>query len=396
MSPVYQGSRRTLCTGPVATKRFFQSVRLAMLVLLLVLPTTPASGTDGLTVWEREHISEAMQLIRTHALGPPKSTRGMVDDLLRAYARSLDPYSDYLTSREYTAFQESTSADYFGVEMDIEKRGGRIYLFPFRGGIAEKRGILGGDELIAVNGAPVYGQSVFVVGSQIRGAEGMTVQLTIRSGQGIPRVLTLRRQSSTYVSVRSKIMPQAHYIQVTRFAGNTREQLEKVLQFSESNGAPLVIDLRGNQGGSLRVARHCADFFLEQGEVLFKLRYRDEVREILAEQPGMIATRIVLIQDHGTASAAEAFIAALRNNGQVVAVGQKTYGKGLAQRFLPLSDGSALLVTYAEILTPDGTPFHNQGMEPDLALPDAWTDMDFSQQASLAGLFDFLHQQTNP
>ena len=372
------------------------SGRFAALALLLILPATPACGTDGLAEREREHVSEAVQLIRTYALDPPQSTRGMVDELLRAYARSLDPYSDYLTSREYAAFLESTSADYFGVEMDIEKKGGRIYLFPFQGGIAEKSGIRSGDELIAVNGAPVFGQSVFVVGSQIRGAEGVTVQLIIRSGQGIPRVLTLRRQSTGYVSVRSKIMDQAHYIQVTRFAGNTKEQLEKVLESGEDNGLPLVIDLRGNQGGSLRVARQCADLFLGQGAVLFKMRYRDEVRDILAEQPETIAARIVLIQDHRTASAAEAFIAALRGNKRSLSVGRVTYGKGLTQRFLPLSDGSAMLVTYAEILTPDGTAFHNQGMEPDLALPETWVDRDFSQQTSLAGLFDFLHQQANP
>ncbi|MBM9536205.1 S41 family peptidase [Desulfobulbus alkaliphilus] len=369
---------------------------VTVLILLLVLPAAPARGTDGLTASEQEHLSEAVRLIRTHALDPPKSTRGMVDDLLRAYARSLDPYSDYLTSREYTAFQESTSADYFGVEMDIEKKGGRIYLFPFRGGLAEKNGIRSGDELIAVNGAPVFGQSVFVVGSQIRGAEGGIVQLTIRSNQGIPRVLTLRRQSTGYVSVRSIMLEQAQYIQVTRFARNTREQLEKVLASEENNGLVLVIDLRGNQGGSLRVARQCADLFLEQGTVLFKMRYRDEVRAVLAEQPGAITARIVLIQDQGTASAAEAFIAALRGNKSSMSVGRTTYGKGLAQRFLSLNDGSALLVTYAEILTPEGFPFHNQGMEPDLVLPETWADMDFSQQASLSELFALLPQQSSP
>lgn len=372
------------------------SGRLAIVVLLFVLGAASAVGADGLVAREREHISEAVQLIRTHALDPPKSTRGMVDDLLRAYARSLDPYSDYLTSREYAAFLESTSADYFGVEMDIEKKGGRIYLFPFKGGIAEKSGIQGGDELIAVNGAPVFGQSVFVVGSQIRGVEGVTVQLTTRSGQGIPRVLTLRRQSTGYVSVNSNILAQAHYIQITRFARDTGEQLKKILESGENNGLPLVIDLRGNQGGSLRVARQCADLFLEQGAVLFKMRYREEVREVFAEQPGAIAARILLIQDRGTASAAEAFIAALRANKRSLSVGWVTYGKGMAQRFLPLSDGSALLVTYAEILTPDGAALHNQGMEPDLALPETWADRDFSQPALLAELFDLLHLQANP
>jgi carboxyl-terminal processing protease len=365
------------------------------MMLLLVLLAAPAHGAAGLAESEMRHLNEAVQLIRAHSLVPPKSSRGMTDDILRSYTRTLDEYSDYLTSREYAAFLESTSSDYFGVEMDIEKKGGRIFLFPFKDGIAEKSGIQAGDELIAVNGAPVYGQSIFVVGAQIRGADGMTVQLILRSGQGIPRALTLRRQSTDYVSVRSKIMAQARYIQITRFAKNTGEQLEKVLQAGGEDGGTLVVDLRRNQGGSLRVARQCADLFLERGAVLFKLRYRDGVREILAERPPSTTSRIVLIQDDSTASAAEAFIVALRGNGRAVSIGRTTYGKGLAQRFLPLADGSALLVTYAEILTPDGAAYHNQGLQPDLVLPDDWTDVDYNQEESLSGLFDFLQQNQN-
>jgi carboxyl-terminal processing protease len=223
----------------------------------------------------------------------------------------------------------------------------------------------------------------------------MTVQLTLRSGQGIPRVLTLRRQRTDYVSVRFKNMAQARYIQLTRFAKNTEEQLEKALEAGDEDGGTIVVDLRRNQGGSLRVARQCADLFLERGAVLFKLRYRDEVREVLAERPSVTNSRIVLIQDDSTASAAEAFIVALRGNGRAVSIGRTTYGKGLAQRFLPLADGSALLVTYAEILTPDGAAYHNQGVQPDLVLPEEWTDVDYAQQDSLSGLFDFLQRNQN-
>ncbi len=366
------------------------SLALSFIVLLLNLFALPVHGAEGLAEEEMKLINTAVEQIRLHALVAPKSTRKMTDDILRAYSHSIDDYTDYLTSQEYAAFLESTSSDYFGVQMDIQKKDGSILLFPFKGGLAEKSRIQAGDELIAVDGSPVYGKSVYVVGAQIRGAEGLTVQLTLRSGQGIPRVLTLRRQKTNYESVNWKTTGATHFIEVSRFAKNTEEQLSHILNTIGADGKTVVMDLRRNQGGSLRVAWECADLFLEKGTVLFKLRSRNETKEIVAEQPQRTDSRVLLIQDGSTASAAEAFIAALTRNGRALSVGRKSFGKGLAQRFLPLPDGSALLLTYAEILMPDNVGYHNQGLEPDIRLPEELADEDFSQDASLSRLLDFI------
>jgi len=366
------------------------SLALSFMVLLLSLFALPVHGAEGLAEEEMKLINTAVEQIRLHALVAPKSTRKMTDDILRAYSHSIDDYTDYLTSQEYAAFLESTSSDYFGVQMDIQKKDGSILLFPFKGGLAEKSRMQAGDELIAVDGSPVYGKSVYVVGAQIRGAEGLTVQLTLRSGQGIPRVLTLRRQKTNYESVNWKTTGATHFIEVSRFAKNTEEQLSHILNTIGADGKTVVMDLRRNQGGSLRVAWECADLFLEKGTVLFKLRSRNETKEIVAEQPQRTDSRVLLIQDGSTASAAEAFIAALTRNGRALSVGRKSFGKGLAQRFLPLPDGSALLLTYAEILMPDNVGYHNQGLEPDIRLPEELADEDFSQDASLSRLLDFI------
>ncbi len=366
------------------------SIALSFTVLLLGPFSFPVHSADGLSEEEMKFFNSAVEQIRLHTLVAPKSTRGMIDDILRAYCHSIDEYADYLTSREYAAFLDSASSDYFGVQMDIQKKDGSILLFPFKDGLAEKSHIKAGDELIAVNGLPVYGKSVYVIGGQIRGAEGMAVQLTIRSGRGIPRVLTLRRQKTYYESVRWKNSGAAHFIQISRFAKDTEAQLGLALDTMAADGRTIVIDLRRNQGGSLRIAWECANFFLEKGTVLFRLRTRNETKEILADQPQRIGNRIFLIQDGSTASAAEAFVAALTRNGRALSVGRKSFGKGLAQRFLPLADGSALLLTYAEVITPDNVSYHNQGLEPDLPLPEELVDEDFSQDASLSRLLDFI------
>lgn len=356
-------------------------------VFLFCLFLVGVSAASGLSDAELKRINEAAALIRSHALIVPKSTKRMTNDIIRSYSHSIDDYGDFLTASEYAAFLESSNSDYFGVEMDIEKRHEHIYLYPFKGGRAEKSGIQAGDELMAVNGAPVYGKSVFLVGSTIRGVEGEPVQLTVRSGKGIPRLFTLRRENTNYASVRFQSFDSVYYVQITRFVQNTAVLLKGFLKRDAGESKILVVDLRQNQGGSLRVARQCADFFLESGTVLFHLQTRDSIRDILAETPVMVAGRVILIQDKNTASAAEVFIAALVENGRAVAAGEKSFGKGLAQRFLPLSDGGALRLTYAEILTPENNAYNGKGLLPTIPLSEEFLNRDFSRKQVI---LDFL------
>lgn len=86
-------------------------------------------------------LSAALEQVRTHGLVAPQSNQRLLDDILRASLHSLDDYSDYLTAFEYAAFLESNSAEYFGVQMDRQKRNGAMLLFPFKGGLAEKSSI---------------------------------------------------------------------------------------------------------------------------------------------------------------------------------------------------------------------------------------------------------------
>jgi len=369
-------------------QRRFAFVMVGLALFGLAAEPTPAACAQA--VEEAQLLAAAVEQIRDHGLAAPRSSRKIVDDLLRAYAHSLDDYSDYLTAREYAGFLESTSSDYFGVETDMQKRDGTLRLYPFKGGLAEKSGIGPGDELVAVNGSPVYGKSVYVVGAMIRGTEGETVQLTIRTGQAIPRSLSLRRQRSHYQSVVRQGAGTAHFIRITRFAKDTEAQLRRILEGLGNDGLPILLDLRGNQGGSLISARECAELFVGPGTVLYQLRDRDATRMVAAEQPQLAAGRLTLLQDNDTASAAEAFVAALTANKRALSVGAPTYGKGLAQRFLPLPDGSALLLTYAEILTPDGVAFHQRGLAPGLRLPEELAHQDFSRESSITALFDFI------
>lgn len=364
-------------------------------VLLFVHSAVPVHGAGADSASERYIVREAMDLIGRHALYPLPSLSVVNREQLRGGVRGLDEYSDYLSREEYQGLLESTTADYFGVEMEIRRKGRSIVLFPFEGGVAEKHGILTGDELIAVDGMPVDDASVFFVGSMIRGAEGATVKLAIRSGMEPVRTLHLRRQQAHYESVRGATASSTPYIRLTRFMDDTDQALSRRLSRIEGNAKAVVIDLRGNQGGSLSAAEKCAALFLNQGDVVYRLRTKSGTKSIAAEKPAVFSNSLVLLQDENTASAAEVFIAALTANRKALSAGRKTYGKGLAQRFLPLSDGSALFLTYGELLPPDNRAFNGIGLDPTVSLPQGYLDADFAQDTSLRVLLYRVQQTTH-
>ena len=373
------------------------SQSLGLLLATCLLPINDAAilhaADQPLSQLELQLLSEAVGKIRSHGLNVPPSSKRITDDILRAYAQSFDEYSDYLTAKEFAAFQESTSSDYFGVQMDLEQKNGLLLLFPFKDGLAARAGIRAGDQLLAVDGQPVAGKSIYVVGSMIRGEEGSTVQLTLRSGSSVPRTLTLRRYRASYQSVNWQKGALAHLIQITRFTKESAEELASVLRRIDGDNRQVVVDLRGNQGGSLISGRMCAAYFLKPGTVLFHLRDRDGVRPVVAEQPMLLHNPVTLLQDGATASAAEAFILALTGNQRARSLGSTSYGKGLAQQFLPLSDNSALRLTYAEILAVDKSPYHGRGLAPTRSLPKSLLEADFTDEGAMGQLLRLIEEQ---
>lgn len=272
---------RNLCSSH---RQWLLIISIAFVFFALSVNTVTAQIVSKLPVKDVCIAGEAMELIHTNALLSPENNPGLTKNILRTYVRNIDDYSDYLSAHEYTAFLESNNSDYFGVQMDIQKKNGVIVLFPFSGGIAEKAGILPGDELMAVDGVPVYGKSVYVGGSLIRGIEGEIIQLIIRSGVGVPRSLTFHRQITRFKSVRITPLKRAYYIQVVRFVDGTDTLMSQLINTLPDKLKTIVIDLSANQGRNLLAARKCAELFLKKGEVIYSLRSRNKVEHLYAGQ----------------------------------------------------------------------------------------------------------------
>ncbi|MBM9514882.1 S41 family peptidase [Desulfogranum marinum] len=337
---------------------------------------------------------EAILKIRSEALLPSSPNR-TVQEATRAYVQSIDEYGDYLTAKEYTAYKKSTTYKYSGISLELrEKIDGRFFLYPLTENSLKNSGIKSGDELIAVNGFPVYGKSLFVIGTEIRGENKTWVQLTVKTGDNIPRIVSVQRKPTENNPLTEINTSKAYYVKIIRFTRDTPMLLRKsMLRVNKSQ--TIIFDLRHNTGGSLPAANQSADLFLMPGSRIYQLRTRNGVQNINSTSLPIADNPIIIIQDKETASAAEVFIAALVQNERATSAGKTTFGKGRAQRFFELHDGSALLLTYSEIIPPGEQGYHGKGLTPHFTLPDDLVNSDFRNIFRLNQLLRIVMPDSN-
>ena len=175
----------------------------------------------------------------------------------------------------------------------------------------------------------------------------------------------------------------AHII-ITHFALRTGEELDTILTNAVNDGvAGIVLDLRGNPGGLLNTAVDVTDQFLDGGIILYEANGEGEVIKEFKASSGGLATDLPLtvLVDGGSASASEVLAGALQDHKRAPLIGTKTFGKGSVQAVRELSGGSALYVTAASWLTPDGHHIEGQGLVPDFEVQR--TEEDIAQGIDL-------------
>ncbi|GAB6146028.1 S41 family peptidase [Desulfocicer niacini] len=312
---------------------------------------------------------EAIVRLQENAL-MTEPARTMVQKAIAGYLEQLDPFSHYLTPREYSVYNQGQNSQYAGVGMDIFKdRSGRLVCVPYPGGVAHKSGVVYGDTLTFVDGKTVENLSVFTVAGMVRGETNSSVTLTVQPFSGTPIQHSLIRQKISFESVQLILTGEIPVIKIIRFTSHTATELKKVVE-QMSGAASIIIDLRGNTGGDLFSAIDAVSLFLKSGLKIIDMKTREGIKSYEATDTTLgLTSRLLLWQDSLTASAAEVFIVALTENGRAVSLGQTTFGKGVSQKIIELTDGSAIIVTNSALLSPHGVYFHKQGLR-----PDHWVD----------------------
>ena len=292
-------------------------------------------------------------------------TDGLADYAVGQLLEKLDPHSVYIPARDRARTDAFLQSDYDGVGLELNRyRDTLTVVAPLSGGPAEQAGVQPGDQLLRLGSRRVAGAQLpdQELAQLLRGPAGSTLTLTLRRRRlPQPLVLTLTRSRLASTSVEAALLledGQTGYIKVSRFAANTYDEFHAALAELRRQGLTrLVLDLRGNPGGYLDRATRLADEFIGGSRKIVYTEGRGEQynTQTYAHLAGEFEDGpLVVLVDEGSASAAEVVAGALQDHDRALLVGRRTFGKGLVQQPITLSDGGELRLTVARYFTPSG------------------------------------------
>ncbi len=306
------------------------------------------------------------------------AAEALIHDAIRGMTDGLDMGTAYLSPDEYRRFRDDTIGRYFGIGIITHAEADAVIVDKvFDESPAERAGLLAGDRITTVDGVRIREQNVDEVMGGIKGPRGTFVRLVVhREGEDDTLHFEVPRDRIRTPSVESERLPEdLGWIRIFQFQENTGRELRRALAALEREGEPLrglVLDLRLNPGGFLDEAVEVADVFLADGVIVSTRGRAVQDAVETAHAPGSrIDLPLVVLQNHGSASAAEIVAGALQDQGRATIVGTTSFGKGSVQTTYEFSDGSALKLTIARYYTPSGRSIHGTGIAPDIRVrPD--------------------------
>lgn len=262
-----------------------------------------------------------------------------------------------------------------GIGAEIRSKGDQITIVTtLDNSPAQHAGLRPGDVILTVDGATVSGLSLDEVVGRIVGRANTPVNLSVltRSTGDTTTVHLVRRRIALRRVTWHRLPGTAlAHVRVAAFAtGVTADLRDALLAIRAAGLAGAILDLRGNPGGLLDEAVGVASQFLTDGNVVLEKTAAGKVHAVPVRPGGVApALPVVVLIDHGTASASEIVAAALHDAHRACLIGETTFGTGTVLQSFPLSDGSALLLAVAEWLTPAGHLLWHQGVRPDITVP---------------------------
>ncbi len=322
---------------------------------------------------ELQVFAEVLSQVKKHYVEETK-TKDLVQGALRGMLAGLDPHSSFMTTEMFKEMQVETKGEFGGLGIQIGIKDNRLTVIaPIEDTPAFAAGIQSGDTIIKVDDTPTKDLTLMEAVQHMRGPRGTSVTLTvIREGLEEPLEIAITRDIIKIQSVRSKLLEgNMGYVRLTQFQEASAEDLTKELEkLSTKDLQGLILDLRNNPGGLLTAAVDVSEQFLEAGRLVVsiqgrndkKIEYRAGANSKHYEYP------MIVLMNHGSASASEIVAAAMQDWGKAVVIGTTSFGKGSVQTILPLSDGSGLRLTTAKYYTPKGKSIHTIGVQPDIVI----------------------------
>lgn len=308
--------------------------------------------------------------------------RGVIDGL-------GDPYSTYYSAQELVSIQESAKGIYFGIGaymgMDLETGLARISsIIP--GTPAEESGLQAGDYIYKIDGETAEGLDTTEVVSKIKGEAGTKVLLTIirDNGKDILDISVERREIKNQTVNMEMLENGLAYIKILEFDEVTIDQFREAYAMAKgSDMKGLLLDLRDNPGGNLTAVTEICRMILPKGMIVYTEDKYGERDEYTCDGENVIQVPMVVLVNGNSASASEIMAGAIKDYGVGTLLGTNTFGKGIVQRIIALSDESAVKLTVSHYFTPNGNNIHGVGIKPDIEVEadiEIWVEKGYDNQ----------------
>lgn len=361
----------------------FKKTLIISVVLMMLLSGAQAASAsnifgpnDTVTISRSEYeslkkyalVEEVRQYVETYYYKEPEE-KAMLEGAIQGLLSGLgDAYTFYYPAEAWETMWEDDEGKYagIGVQMLGDWRDSSVTIVRvFRGTPAEEAGLKKGDIFYKVEELEVSTATMQDAVNLMRGVPGETVHVeVVRNGEVLP--FDIVKADITVNRVESGMLDNdVGYIAVYEFAGDVAEAFENALTDLTAKGAKgIVIDLRDNPGGWVQAGVDMADLFLDEN-VLFYTEDRAKTQEKTYTKNGKTDIPLVLVLNENSASTSEIFAAALRDYERATIVGTTTFGKGVIQYVIGLSDGvSGFQFTSAQYFSPNGNQVHEVGVEP--------------------------------
>ena len=304
---------------------------------------------------------DVLSTIQTQAADQPPVDKLIYEGAIPSMLRQLDPHTQFFDPGQFEQLRQMEDSEQKGFGSIVSVLPGQvIFLQTLPGTPSNKAGIQAGDELVAINNIAIASLAPEQIIQLLTEARQQKIVVYIRR-QGSakvlqfmlsPELLDLPSVDRTFL-----LQPGFGYVRISGWDVQTSKQLHDAIEKLGANHLQgLILDLRNNPGGVLKAALDAASMFLQPGQRILSAKGRTAQVET-AEVPKNATPykfKLAVLINEKTASASEILSGALQDHDRAVIVGEPSYGKGLVQSVMPLSEGAGLAITTAFYYTPSG------------------------------------------
>ncbi|HXI11721.1 MAG TPA: S41 family peptidase [Thermoanaerobaculia bacterium] len=346
----------------------FTTASVAFMLSLVAAGLLGQSGSDSGLYKPLSIFNEAFSLVRSSYVEEESADR-LIEGAFSGLTDAIDEFSYYVPPSQMAHYKKGPAdSGATSLGMVVTKKFGYAYVISaVPGSAAAKGGVERGDIIEKIDGLPTQPMSIWQVRSALLLGTRPVRVTVLRGGLTKRDEFSIKRESFQPAAPDESIMGDVALIKIPWFAPGSAAQFRQSLaDVRQSGKKKLIVDVRGNAGGSSEEAIAAADALLSKGLITSIVGRRAEPKSWQADRQTDFDGEVLVLTDGSTAAAGEVFAAAIRGNQRGRLVGVPTYGKSVVQKFIVLPSGGGLFMTVGHYTTPDLKPIKEQGVRPDV------------------------------